>query len=121
MRDKDLVKGVPLTLGGFLAARYEHHSLEQWCALITGGSVKLNGNTVTDLAVCVKAHQQVSYMRAPWVEPAVPAMDQLTVLLEDEHLAVLHKPSGCELCCAVLRLSCAGYLCCARRCTSSTL
>jgi 23S rRNA pseudouridine1911/1915/1917 synthase len=74
-----------------LTARYPLASQAEWLARIDSGQVFLGASPAQpdDL---LRAGQQLSWLRPPWVEPEVPLAT--AVLYEDGDLLAVAKPSG---------------------------
>jgi 23S rRNA pseudouridine1911/1915/1917 synthase len=75
----------------FLARRYRHTSPEGWRARIVAGEVSVGGVAAAP-ELRLAAGDNVVWARPPWEEPEVPL--RFTVLLEDEDLLAVNKPSG---------------------------
>ena len=75
----------------FYARRYRHSTEAEWADKIKRGQVSLNGRPASPDAVLAPGDLLV-YHRLPWDEPDAPA--DFGVLLEDEDVLVLAKPSG---------------------------
>ncbi len=68
-----------------------------WGERIALGRVRVKGEVEKD-RTRVLTHElegtEITYYRAPWVEPVVPDESQLKVLWSGKHFMALHKPSG---------------------------
>ena len=75
----------------YLAGRYAHTSKEVWEERIRAGLVLLGEHPAHCMDVLFRG-QRVTWLRPPWEEPAVPLA--YAVLMEDEDLLAVAKPSG---------------------------
>ena len=76
----------------FYASRYTHSTRQQWRQRIAGGQIRVDADTVDQPEHVLRAGQQLSYQRSPWVEAAVPG--DVAVVFEDGDLLIVDKPSG---------------------------
>jgi 23S rRNA pseudouridine1911/1915/1917 synthase len=77
-----------------LARRFAKRTRAEWRASIESGLVRVNGDEAR-AARRVHAGDVVTYHRPPWREPDAPL--DLLVVLEDEHVLVVHKPAGLQV------------------------
>lgn len=75
----------------YLAGRYAHASRSEWAERIDAGLVLLGEHPATG-ADELRKGQRLSWLRPPWEEPPVPSA--YAVLLEDDDLLAVAKPSG---------------------------
>jgi 23S rRNA pseudouridine1911/1915/1917 synthase len=75
-------------------ARFGHSDVELWRGSIANGSVRVNGAR-TSAETRLATGDELEFHRAPWHEPASPLF--FDVLLEDEHLLAVCKPSGLQV------------------------
>jgi 23S rRNA pseudouridine1911/1915/1917 synthase len=75
----------------YLAESYAHTSREEWTENIALGRVLL-GERPASGTEKLQRGQQLSWLRPPWEEPAVPL--GYAVLLKDDDLLAVAKPSG---------------------------
>lgn len=80
-----------LTVLSFYARRYRHSSEAEWREKIECGEVTLNGRPAS-MGDVLAAGDLLVYHRPPWDEPEAPT--ELGILLEDDDVLVLSKPSG---------------------------
>jgi 23S rRNA pseudouridine1911/1915/1917 synthase len=80
-----------LTVLAFYARSYRHSSESEWREKIGHGEVTLNGRQAAP-GDSVKRGDLLIYHRPPWEEPDAPV--DFGVLLEDEDILALAKPSG---------------------------
>ena len=74
-----------------LLLRFEHADDATWRGRVTRGEVTLEGATVGADSP-VRPGQVLAWAKPPWREPAAPL--HFEVLLEDDHLLAVNKPSG---------------------------
>ncbi len=79
------------TLLAHLAGAYRHSSGERWQRSLDAGEVTIDGAGASGPEM-LRAGQVLVWERPPWVEPEAPL--HFTVLLEDEYLLAVDKPSG---------------------------
>jgi 23S rRNA pseudouridine1911/1915/1917 synthase len=79
------------TVLAHLAARYPLASEAEWRSRIASGQVFL-GDQPAQPGDRLRAGQQLSWLRPPWVEPEVPLAT--AILYEDRDLLAVAKPSG---------------------------
>lgn len=84
-------RGQGIALAVYLARRYAHSGEAEWRERIREGRVLVDGQPGHPEEL-LKLGQIVSWVRPPWVEPAVPLA--YAVLFEDEDLLAVAKPSG---------------------------
>lgn len=79
------------TLLAHLRERYSHSTEADWLGRICRGEVLLDGRPVP-AEEALREGQTISWRRPPWIEEDVPR--DYSVVLEDEHLLAVDKPSG---------------------------
>jgi 23S rRNA pseudouridine1911/1915/1917 synthase len=79
------------TLIAYYTQRYPHSSESEWRSRIIAAQVLINSNPTT-AETQLRSGQELTYHRAPWIEPNVPLT--FDVLHEDQDLLILAKPSG---------------------------
>lgn len=89
---EDRVNQRGVTLLDYYAQHYTHSSRQEWCDRIQSGAVSIDRIPTTDPETPLQFGQLLSYHRPPWVEANVPF--DVASLYEDDHLLILHKPSG---------------------------
>ena len=89
---EDRVNQRDITLLDFYVQHYSHSTRQEWRDRIRSGAVSIDLTPTLDPDASLRAGQVLSYQRSPWIEPDVPF--DLKTLYEDEHLLILHKPSG---------------------------
>ncbi len=75
----------------FYARYYPRFSRDVWRERIRAGRIRRGQNFLNENSL-LSAGDVLSYHRPPWVEPDVPG--DFGVLLEDDHLLIVDKPSG---------------------------
>lgn len=89
---EDRVRQTGLTLLEYYAQNYLHSSRQEWLDRIQSGAISINQIPITDPNTLLQSGQLLSYHRPPWIEPDVSF--EIRSLYEDQHLLVIHKPSG---------------------------
>jgi len=75
----------------YLAAAYPHSSPAEWQARIDRGEIAIGGSRV-ERGAPLRRGDEIVWSRPPWLEPDVPR--HFDVLLEDDDLVAVAKPSG---------------------------
>jgi 23S rRNA pseudouridine1911/1915/1917 synthase len=75
-------------------ARFGHSDVELWRRSIESGAVRVNGRG-TSAEARLAAGDELEFHRPPWREPDAPL--SFEVLLEDEHVLAVCKPSGLQV------------------------
>jgi 23S rRNA pseudouridine1911/1915/1917 synthase len=75
----------------FYASKYTHTSLADWGERLQRGLILLDSQVPAPDAQ-LRAGQRLSYVRPPWMEPAVPR--DIEILFADEELIAVAKPAG---------------------------
>lgn len=78
-------------VGDHLAARWRHSTPDEWRRRLAEGRVRLDGEPAA-ATTRLRAGQELSWERPPWVEPPVPL--GYAVLAVDPDLLVVAKPAG---------------------------
>jgi 23S rRNA pseudouridine1911/1915/1917 synthase len=81
-----------MTLLEYYAERYTHSSRQDWLDRIQSGAISIDKIRVSDPEMPLQVGQVLAYHRPPWIEPEVSF--EIRSLYEDQHLLILHKPSG---------------------------
>ncbi|HTL88406.1 MAG TPA: RluA family pseudouridine synthase [Leptolyngbya sp.] len=76
----------------YYTQHYTHSSRQEWGDRIQSGAISIDHIPITDPETPLQRGQLLSYHRSPWIEADVPF--DIAVLHEDQHLLMLHKPSG---------------------------
>lgn len=80
-----------LRLDAYLAARYDHSSIEQWRARIAEGRVTLDGDRAAPDRI-LRTGERLAWHRPPWREPDAPL--DFDVLFDEHDVLVVDKPAG---------------------------
>lgn len=75
-------------------ARFTHTDEATWRERIREGRVKI-GEKVVSADTVVAAGDELTFHRAPWVEPEAPC--RFDVVFEDEHVLAVEKPAGLQV------------------------
>ena len=79
------------TILDYYTTKYRHSNQSQWQSRIESNRILINDSTVQSDRV-LQPGDNLTYHRAPWVEPKVPL--KFKILYEDLDLLLIDKPSG---------------------------
>ena len=90
---RDRISAASPSVVAFYAGRYTHSDRALWSERLAAGEVWRNGQPLLADAP-LAAGDRLVWHRPPWQEPAVPVLNEASVVFDDGDLLVLNKPSG---------------------------